>query len=103
MPSSAYAILRDAILQRLQVTADYHSYLREFCPHVIGIKRGREHVLGYQFGGQSSSGLRAGGEWRCFDVAGLTNVGTYNGVWHTGNRNTQPQSCVDQIDVEVDY
>jgi hypothetical protein len=103
MPSAVYSTLLDAIRQKLQVTADYRSLRREFCPHVIGMKRGKEHVLGYQFGGQSSSGLPPGGEWRCFDVAGLTNVATYNGIWHTGNQHTQPQSCVDQIDVEVEY
>jgi hypothetical protein len=103
MASSVYFKVRDAILQNLQIVADYRGYRREFCPHAIGTKRGKEHVLGYQFGGASSSGLPPGGEWRCFDVAGLSNVGTRNGVWYTGNGHTQPQTCVDQIDVEVDH
>jgi hypothetical protein len=103
MASPLYSTLRDAILQKLQFTAYYRGLLREFCPHVIGMKRGQEHVLGYQFGGQSSSGLPPNGEWRCFDVNGLSNISTRNGPWQTGNRRTQPQRCVDQIDVEVSY
>lgn len=103
MPSAIYMTIRDAILQKLQVTADYRGYNREFCPHVIGMKRGKEHVLGYQFAGGSSSGLPLGGEWRCFDVAGLSNVTTRSGAWYTGSSHTQPQSCVGDIDVEVTY
>jgi len=103
MASPAYSTLRDAILQKLQVTAIYRGLVREFCPHVIGMKNGREHVLGYQFGGRSSSGLPPNGEWRCFDVTGLSDISTRSGPWHTGNRHTQPQSCVDEIDLEIDY
>jgi hypothetical protein len=74
-----------------------------FCPHAIGMKRDREHCLGFQFAGGSSSGLPSGGEWRCFDVNGLTSIFTGSGPWHTGANYTQPQSCVDIIDAEVSY
>jgi hypothetical protein len=103
MTSAIYSTLRDAILQKLQVTADYHGFRREFCPHVIGMKHGREHMLGYQFAGGSKSGLPPRGEWRCFEVAELLNASTHTGAWHTGSSHTRPQKCVDQIDVEVDY
>lgn len=100
---SDYATLRNAILQKFQVLASYHGHYREFCPHAIGTKRGRQHALGYQFAGHSSSGLPPGGEWRCFDIAGLSTVGIRAGQWHTGESHTRPQSCVDEIDVEVGY
>ena len=103
MPSSDYATLRNAILNKLIVTAGYKGYPRIFCPHVIGQKKGKEHVLTYQFGGSSSSGLPPGGEWRCFYVNGLSNVFTSSGPWRTGASHTQPQNCVDSIDVEVSY
>lgn len=101
--SPSYSTLRNAVLQKLIVTADYRSHYREFCPHCLGTKRGREHVLGYQFAGGSSSGLPPGGEWRCFDVAGLSNLRTRTGAWKTGPNHTRPQTCVDNIDVEVSY
>ena len=32
----AYAVLRDAIVNRKQVTCMYRGFAREICPHVIG-------------------------------------------------------------------
>jgi hypothetical protein len=103
MSSATYSTLRNAIFNTLTVTADYRGHSRVFCPHEIGVKSGREHCLGFQFAGGSSSGLSSGGEWRCFDVNGLSNVFTSGGLWHTGANHTQPQSCVDTIDEEVSY
>jgi hypothetical protein len=103
MPSATYSTLRNAILNTLTVTADYRGHSRVFCPHAIGMKRDREHCLGFQFAGGSSSGLPSGGEWRCFDVNGLASIFTGSGPWHTGANHTQPQSCVDIIDAEVSY
>ena len=103
MASADYQTIRDAVQRRLIVTAEYRGHPRVFCPHVIGRKKGREHVLGFQFGGSSSSGLPPGGEWRCFDIVGLSNVFTSSGIWHTGSSHSRPQSCVDDIDAEVTY
>jgi hypothetical protein len=103
MASSDYGTLSAAIRQKLIVTATYHGHYREFCPHVIGTKKGKQHVLGFQFAGSGSSGLAPGGEWRCFDVATLSSVSTRTGPWRTRPVHTQPQTCVDNIDVEVSY
>ena len=101
--NSNYDILRYAILNNLQVVCNYGGHTREICPHVMGKKNGSTQVLSYQFGGSSSSGLPAGGEWRCMAVDRIGNARTRDGEWYTGNRHTQPNTCVDQIDVEVDY
>ena len=99
--NSNYDILRDAILHKRQVVCDYGGHRREICPHVMGMKNGKTQVLSYQFGGTSRSGLPAGGEWRCMEVNRIGNPRTRDGKWHTGNRHTQPQTCIDLIDVEV--
>jgi predicted DNA-binding transcriptional regulator YafY len=101
MPSSTYDLLRDAILNRRQVTCEYQGYHREMCPHVLGIKNGVEHVLSYQFAGTGSHGLKPGGQWRCMDVDQIVNAASHAGQWHTGTSHTQPQTCVDDIDVQV--
>lgn len=119
---SVYQIIRDAIINNRQVVATYHGFQREMCPHVIGIKRGRpatrgrggrpgkpatpdeEHALFYQFGGGSQSGLQPPGSpanWRCVRIAELTNVATRPGPWYTAPNHSRPQTCVDEIDVEV--
>ncbi len=96
-----YALLEHAILHREQVVATYEGEIREFCPHALGTKGQKRHVLGYQFGGASRSGLPAGGEWRCFEVDNLDGVATRPGPWHTAPNVFNPQSCLDVIDVVV--
>ncbi len=96
-----YALLEGAILGREQVIATYEGEVRTFCPHALGAKDGRRHVLGYQFGGGSRSGLPPGGEWRCYAVDKLDNVATRPGPWHTAPNVFNPQTCLDEIDVVV--
>lgn len=98
---NAYDLIRDAIITRQQVLCTYKDRHRECCPHAIGLKKGRQHALMFQFAGDSSKGLPPGGEWRCMDVAELTNVVSQNGPWHTRNDHSRPQTCIDQIDVDV--
>jgi predicted DNA-binding transcriptional regulator YafY len=96
-----YALLEHAILNRLQVVATYEGEVREFCPHALGTKGQRHHVLAYQFGGASRSGLPPAGEWRCFEVDRLANASTRPGPWHTAPNLFNPQSCLDVIDLVV--
>lgn len=99
--SPAYQLLRQALLTRRPLSCVYDNYYREFCPHVIGLKEGNENVLVYQFGGASSTPLRQPGQWKCFHVAKIESIKPLGGPWHGGDRETQPQSCVDEIDVLV--
>jgi hypothetical protein len=84
-----YAVVRDAINQRQQITAYYEGFYREMCPHVLGLNaEGEEQGLFYQFGGTSKHGLSPDGSpnnWRCMPLAGLTNVTSRVGSWHTAN------------------
>jgi hypothetical protein len=99
----SYAVMRAAILAKQQVTCIYDGLQREVCPHALGRKNGKEQVLVFQFAGQSSRGLPPGGEWRCMQVARISNAAAEAGEWHTGTGHSRPQTCVDQIDVEVPY
>jgi hypothetical protein len=99
--SDAYSVIRRAILDKNQVIATYRDRRREMCPHVIGTKNGRHQALFFQFAGSSSSGLLPGGEWRCIPIEGLSDVVSRFGPWYSGGGHTQPQTCVDVVDVEV--
>ncbi|MFU8773115.1 MAG: hypothetical protein ACNA8H_11930 [Anaerolineales bacterium] len=104
MSSANYTLVRNAIINKQQVVATYNGCIREMCPHVIGIKNGRKQALFYQFGGESSSGVIIPGapqNWRCIPIEGLEDVNIRNGEWHTGDNHSGPQTCVDEIDVEV--
>ena len=101
-----YQLVRDAILNMRQVIATYRGHRREMCPHVLGSKRGRRQALFYQFGGTSSSGLGpigSGSNWRCVPVDWLNDVEIREGPWYAAPTHSRPQTCVDQIDVEVQH
>jgi hypothetical protein len=101
--SSIYALVKQALLERKIVSAVYDTYLREMCPHVLGWKAGKEHCLFFQFAGGSRKGLPPQGAWRCLDLDELSEVAVYVGRWRTGpGYRENPQSCVDQMDVQVD-
>ncbi len=106
MATETYNLVRQAIVNKQQVIATYNGHYREMCPHVIGLKNGKEHALFYQFSGTSRSGLEAQGSylnWRCIPISRLTDVAVRSGEWHTTSPHTQRQTCVDDIDKEVSY
>ena len=101
-----YPLIRDAIVSKKIVTGTYQDHYREMCPHVLGLKNDRRQALFYQFGGTSSSGLDPDGSaknWRCIPIDDLQDVVVTDGEWHTAPNHTRPQTCVDEIDVEVDF
>jgi len=84
------------------VSANYRGFPRQMCPHVLGLKQGKEQALFFQFAGGSRSGLPPGGEWRCMELSALSNISIYVGHWRQGPPTSRPPSCVDQIDVQVE-
>jgi len=103
--SEVYSLLRVAAARRQPVAAGYDGVLRLLCPHVLGRKSGRLHVLCYQFGGSSNSGLSrvSGrvGSWRCLAVEKLSQVELRADAWHTEPRSRR-QTCIDEIDFDAD-
>ncbi len=103
--TAVYAIVRDAIANKKQVTATYNGYVREMCPHCIGRgKDGSEYALFFQFAGGSKTGLPPGGEWRCIKLDQLMDVASKAGPWHTAQaQHSKPQTCVKEVDLEVAF
>ena len=102
---SNYSIIKQAIKNRECVTCNYNGYLRKMTPHVLGTKNRTEQALFYQYDGQSSSGLSSDPtkNWRCIPINKITNLTTNTDSFQTANNHSRPQTCVDTIDVEVDY
>ncbi|GAI82958.1 unnamed protein product [marine sediment metagenome] len=101
---NTYDLLKQAISKKQQVIATYNGYHREMCPHALGKKNGKEQCLFYQFAGESSSNpIIPGSEenWRCMSVNGLSGVSLQEGEWHTASNHSQPQTCIDDVDVEI--
>ena len=103
--NETYELLRRAAIRRQPVAAIYDGLPRLLCPHVLGRKSGRLHVLFYQFGGGSNSGLPVApegvGDWRCLAVEKLGRVELSAEAWHT-QRRSRRQTCIDEVDFDVD-
>lgn len=106
MNSKTYQIIRNAIANKQQVIAIYDNYHREMCPHAIGHKNGVEQALFYQFAGDTSKGPiveQSRNNWRCITISKLQNVFVRDGEWHTYENHSRPNTCIDVIDLEVDF
>lgn len=102
---TVYEIIRDAILNKKIITATYRGRVRIMCPHTLGTKHGRQQALFYQFAGDSNTRLGPDGDpqnWRCMFIDELQIVSSEEGgQWHTAPNHSRPQTCVEEIDVEV--
>ena len=96
--SAVYRLFREAILTGRQVTCLYQGRARALCPHIIGHTRGAEVVLAWQFGGESSGPLPM---WRCLYLDGVSGAQLREGRWHTGEHHRSTQTCVADIDLDI--
>ena len=78
----------------------YEGHPRELCPIILGHSQGQEKALTYQVGGQSKSGLPPGGEWRCLWLSKVGKARLGRGPWRAGVAHTQPQGCVETVDLD---
>jgi hypothetical protein len=101
VPSQVYDLFGQAIAGRKQIFCIYDGYPRELCPHILGHAKGQEVALTFQFGGKSKSGLPPEGEWRCLWLSKVRNAQLRDGPWHAGSSHTQPQPCVETVDLDV--
>ena len=94
-PSTIYRLIWQAVRARKQITCIYGGRYREACPHILGYKKlGQEAVFVFQFGGDTTSKLPSQGDWRCLDLAGVTDVQVRAGRRHSGTRHTKTQTCI---------
>jgi hypothetical protein len=101
-PAATYRLLAWAIENRIPLTCLYGGQQREICPIILGLGPGGEEVLlAYQTGGASSGGPLRRPEWKCLRVAKLRRVETAEGEWLAGASHSQRQSCVRDVDYDV--
>ena len=85
------------------IAAIYENRERRLCPHILGRNReGQLRLLGYQYGGESGSGLQGKdgrGAWRCFAVDKLSGVRLLEGAWWTADTGGGRPTCIDRIEM----
>lgn len=102
---SNYQIIKNAIQSRQCITCRYNGHVRKMSPYVIGTKNGNQQALFYQYGGTSSSGLSGdpAKNWRCIPINKISALSTNNDSFQTANNHSRRQTCVDNIDEEINY
>ena len=101
MTSAIYTLVRDAMFAEKQVHCVYESYARVLCPVILGHSDGKEKLLAFQIGGTSSKGLPRGGEWKYLYLSKVRNPQMADGPWREGERHSQQQSCVKDVDIDI--
>jgi hypothetical protein len=106
-PPLAWDVLEGALRQRRPVHVSYHGRRRLLCPHALGWKDGRPMLLGYQTGGQTSTGALPADprqRWRCLFVDEVEHVLVdMNAPWGTADNYNpaQPFRAIDQVALAV--
>jgi hypothetical protein len=101
-PSRTYKDIWRAIRERKQITCTFEGKYREASPIILGYSAdGKERVLVFQFGGETSPRSKLPG-WRSFFVADVHDLKLRDGAWIEGlTRHRQPQSHIQFVDVDV--
>lgn len=101
-----YALVHTAITNKQPLAAVYNQRRWLFCPYLLGRNRdGELRVLCYQYGGESSSGLKRSGSednWRCIDLEKLVEVELLADQWVIPPNYSPHQTCIESVEAEVD-
>jgi hypothetical protein len=104
---AAWAPLEQALRERRAIQITYHGRVRMICPHALGWKNLRPLLLGYQVGGQTSSGTLPADptkRWRCMFVDEIDDVVTDPTTrWQTAdNYNySRPFNAIDRVVIAI--
>jgi hypothetical protein len=100
-PSATYIDIWRAVRGRKQITCTFDGKYREACPIILGYAAdGKERVLVFQFGGETSPRSKLPG-WRSFFVAAVHDLRLRDGAWIEGLSHRQPQPHIQFVDVDV--
>lgn len=96
------ASVRQAIADKKVLVCTYRGFRRDLCPHALGWKNGRRHLIAFQFGGENSTGLRPGGDWICLSVDDLKDLQMRDGPWRTAPDYRRILACFDVFEMGVE-
>ena len=100
MPSRTYELFAEAMAGRRPIACIYGGYPRAICPVILGHSEGIEKALTWQCAGYGSKGA-VRGQWKCLTLEEVSNAEIIDGEWRSGHEHRQAQSCVKDVDVDV--
>jgi hypothetical protein len=107
LPTS-WGLLNTALQTRRPVEVYYHGRCRLICPHALGWHNGRAMVLGYQTGGQTSTGALPTDprkRWRCMYLDHIDRVVDADSAsaWQTADNynHSQPFPVIDHVAIAI--
>ena len=105
---TAWASLETALRQRRPVLVSYHDKQRLLCPHALGWKNGRPMLLGYQTGGQTTTGpipANPRQRWRCLYIDEIDQIAAAdpNSTWATADNynHSHPFPAIDELTIAI--
>jgi hypothetical protein len=103
-----WALLEAALRARRPVEVCYHGRRRVICPHALGWNNGRAMVLGYQTGGETSTGTLPADRaerWRCMFVDEIEQVlaADSDSPWQSADNynSSHPFASIDMLAIAV--
>ncbi len=100
MTSRTYELFAEAMAARRPVVCMYQAHPRAVCPIILGHTDGAEKALTWQFDGSGSNGP-VRGQWKCLSLAEVSGAEIIDGSWRSGSRHSQQQSCVKDVDLDI--
>jgi len=101
---TTWGLLQAALQARRPVEVSYHGRCRHICPHALGWHNGRAMVLGYQTGGQTTTGALPADprkRWRCMYLDEIDQVVRADPAspWQSADNynHSQPFPAIDEI------
>lgn len=105
---TTWGLLEAALRARRPVEVSYHGRCRLICPHALGWHNARAMVLGYQTGGQTTTGALSADprkRWRCMYLDEIDQVVRADPAspWQSADNynHSQPFPAIDEIAIAI--
>lgn len=101
MSSRSFDLIKKAIVEKKQLTLQYHGYTRNMCPYVLGFnKNNKERALALLVRNTPSGWLAAG--WECLDLDHVWKVEFAEGDWVAAPEGPRPDCEMVKVDIDVE-
>lgn len=91
--------LINTIQNAQSVEFDCHGKHRVVTPHIVGYKDGKEHILSYQYDGESSEHNLG---WRCMNIKDINNIKVLDSEALHSQHTHNTATCVDNPIAKID-